>query len=177
MSGYSEQEDTHEKDRPIFNAKDTALASSTLGLLRLLRRGGDKIKDSFPELAVTQNHMNVPENDMPRNLTSINEQANRAAEWAIRMCRGGEATAEQEILNQIGAELREARRHQSRSINQIANEIGLDPAMLCFLEVGWVTREEFLDFVNRWANTLGKEAEEYRQQIEPQSTLEGPNLE
>ena len=95
----------------------------------------------------------------------IKEGAQRGARRYFSLREGGEATEEQVLLDQLGAELREIRYEQERALSEVATIIGIEPARLCFLESGWATKDEYVQIIQTWSVALDVDTTEYKQRL------------
>lgn len=89
------------------------------------------------------------------------EWVKRSTDWYMNMNEGGKIRKDQEELRELGSELQEKRLCLKRSLEETARKIGITPMLLCFLESGWGTADEFRDAMEEWTVALGVESGNY----------------
>jgi hypothetical protein len=116
----------------------------------------------------TDQTMNLKETgceSLLQNPEYAQEWSRRAAQWSVNFSRGGEIRRQQLQRTQLGRELKKVRWCLGLSREEVAQAINLEPLMLCFLESGWATNEEFHEVIDPWVTKLGLDIDEYRQRI------------
>ncbi len=86
------------------------------------------------------------------------EAARRAIARRKRMVNL-ETRLAQENLDFLGRALSGVRRLQRKSLENVAESISISPSLLCFLESGLGTAEEFAISIDRWAEALNQDIE------------------
>lgn len=164
MSDYLEGEDRNGEATPMFHGKRGEDVKSPSHSRHEEEPQGRAV--SIPTRATWRQYMGrLEREDRLPDAAYIREWARRAAEWFETRVQGGEKRAEQEQLERVGANLQDVRRGQNRSLEEVATSIRLDPAMLCFLESGWATKDEFLEVIDQWASALGQDVAEYTRRM------------
>lgn len=82
-----------------------------------------------------------------------------------RMMKGGVLAKQQSRFEEIGTDLKNLRISQNRTRDDIAQEIGMKPTTLCFLETGWFEYGEFMEVVDRWTQVLGVQSDTYKRDL------------
>mgnify|MGYP002622602294 CR=1 FL=1 len=93
------------------------------------------------------------------------EWVERSKRRFMRMLEGGELAEEQQKFEAMGEELRRLRTDKNLSRNEVAEQIGVEASMLCFLESGWVERQELQNVIDRWAEALGMDVSDYKRDV------------
>ena len=95
------------------------------------------------------------------------EWSERSWVWMQNRRKGGEVALQQARFDELGGMLREVRREQRRSLDDMAEALSVDPDLLCFLESGWGTEDEFLTHIDGWAGLLGLDVVSLRETFLP----------
>lgn len=101
----------------------------------------------------------------------IKESARRAAERSKNLMQEGQARTEQEQIDKITEELLHRRIYpkpeygEGYSIQYVADRIDVEVYMFSNFEAGWVTKDELLEVIDKWAPLFNKDPEEYRQML------------
>lgn len=82
------------------------------------------------------------------------EWARRAAEWAANVESGGVRHIQQQQRYELGWKLKKRRICLNISKKELSKMLGIEPAMVNFLESGWVTNEELDEIFELWACAL-----------------------
>src|SRR4051812_39792109 len=94
---------------------------------------------------------------------------NSETRWRAELARtDGKMHAFYEAVHAIGIELRTLRWQHFRSVEEVAQQLGISPQMVGYMEIGWITPDEFLRLIDVWAGILGQDGEVYRQRIPSQ---------
>lgn len=91
----------------------------------------------------------------------------RAVEAVDRLLQRGDAGEEQMALKRLGTALAQARRDRRERLEVTAQRIGITPARLSFLEMGFASAAEFHQVIDQWARALELEAAHYRSTLPP----------
>jgi hypothetical protein len=96
----------------------------------------------------------------------LEEGASRAAQYYMNFRQGGKIRRSQEKLDCLVKDLRSQRVSQHKTLEEVAEAIGIEPAILCLLENGWGTIDEFLEIIGIWSVILECNPSEYKKRLE-----------